>query len=239
MIALRLAPALLALLLAAPALAGTEASYVQPDGTRLIIEIDDNGDARIGEVDGAEYGLLLKDGFYMVGREQGKWRTARLTDVAAAIDQAVRPIFGDVLSPGSTRRPPPGFRIEARGERDHNGGKVKVYAVHRMSGTQPQEPEIFLMSDNPELRPVGRVLEQFMNAAIVPSGVLLGPAAADIIAETRAIFALGTPIDAGGRFKLDSLHPAMTPLAPMPLPAPPASTAELVAMMKASMKTPE
>jgi hypothetical protein len=220
---------------AAPAEAGLRATYAQPDGQRLVIDVADNGDARIGEVGKAEYGLLLADGFYMVSNEGGAWQAARLSDVAAAIDQVLPPIFRDIFTAGSARKPPAWFRIDAKGERTVAGRSGKVYAVAGMNDGRAKETETFVMSDDPALKPIGRAMEQFMNAAMVPAAAMIGPAAADIVAETRAIFALGTPLDAGGRFTLTSIETVDVPAAATTLPTKPQTTAELVALMKASM----
>ena len=219
--------------------AGQRATYSQPDGKRLVIDVADTGEARIGEAGKEEYGLLLADGFYMVSREGGTWRTARIADVAAAIDQVMPPIFKDVFTAAAARKPPAAFKIEAAGTQTVAGRTGKVYRVSGMNDAEPAKPETFVMSDDPALKPVGRAMEQFMNGAMVPAAVLIGPAAADIVAETRAIFALGTPLDAGGRFKLEEIETLDVPAGALALPAKPQTTAELVEMMKASMKMPE
>jgi hypothetical protein len=234
-------PLLLAALfaVAAPAQAGLRATYSQPDGKQLVIDVTDAGAARIGEPGRDEYGLLLTDGFYVVSNEGGEWRTARITDVAAAIDQVLPPIFKDIFTAASTRKPPAGFRIEAKGSETIAGRVGKVYAVYGMNDARPNDAETFVMSDDPALKPVGQAMEQFMNGAMVPAAALIGPAAADIIAETRAIFALGTPLDAGGRFKLVSVETVDVPASAVALPAKPQTAAELVAMMQAAMKMPQ
>jgi len=238
--AMRTLPLIAALLaLAAPADAGMRATYSQPDGKQLVIDVADNGAARIGEAGQSEYGLLLADGFYIVSNENGAWRTARIADIAAAIDQVLPPIFKDIFTAASTAKPPAGFRIEPKGAETIAGRPGKVYAVYGMNDATPKQPETFVMSDDPALKPVGRAMEQFMNGAMVPAAALIGPAAADIVAETRAIFALGTPLDAGGRFKLASVETVDVPASAVALPAKPQTTAELVAMMQASMKMPQ
>jgi hypothetical protein len=237
---MRTLPLIAALLaLAGPAQAGMRATYSQPDGKQLVVDVTDGGEARIGEAGQEEYGLLLADGFYIVSNEGGAWRTARIADVAAAIDQVLPPIFKDIFTAGSSAKPPAGFRIEAKGAQTIAGRAGKVYAVYGMNDARPKEAETFVMSDDPALKPVGLAMEQFMNGAMVPAAALIGPAAADIVAETRAIFALGTPLDAGGRFKLANVETVDVPASAVALPAKPQTTADLVAMMRASMKMPQ
>ena len=67
-----------------------------------------------------------------------------------------------------------------------------------------------------------------MNAAIVPSAPLLGSMATEMIGETRTIFALGTPIDVDGRFRLNLASKAAFPSAYFRLPAQPESVEALV-----------
>ena len=228
---------LAAAILAAPALAGQRATYLQPDGKQLVIDVGDDGDARIGEPGQEEYGLLRRDGFYIVSKETGAWQVARIADVAAAIDQVVPPIFKDIFTAGAKQKPSGAFRVEARGERTVAGRKGKVFVVYGMNEAKPEETETFVMSDDPALAPVGRAMEQFMNGAMVPAAVFIGPAAADIIAETRAIFALGTPLDAGGRFQLTGIETIAVPASATALPAKPQTVAELVTAMKAAQKS--
>ena len=231
--------ALVLLIGASPALAGLRATYLQPDGKQLVIDVGDDGDARVGEPGQEEYGLLRRDGFYIVSRETGSWQVARIADVAAAIDQVVPPIFKDIFTAGAARKPPAAFRVEAGGERQVAGRKGKVWLVYGMNEAKPGEAETFVMSDDPTLAPVGRAMEQFMNGAMVPAAVFAGPAAADIVAETRAIFALGTPLDAGGRFQLQGVEASAVPPGATALPAKPQTVDELVAAMRAAQRKPE
>lgn len=227
------------LLAAAPAIAGQRATYLQPDGKQLVIDVGDDGDARVGEPGQEEYGLLRRDGFYIVSHETGTWQVARIADIAAAIDQVVPPIFRDIFTAASPRKPPGAFRVEAKADREVAGRRGKVYLVYGMNDAKPDEAETFVMSDDPALKPIGRAMEQFMNGAMVPAAVFIGPAAADLITETRAIFALGTPLDAGGRFTLTGIETVAVPAGATALPAKPQTVAELVAAMKAAQKKPE
>lgn len=58
---------------ATTAQAGLRAIYFDASKSKqLIIEVADNGDARIGEADSADYGLLIGGKFLMVGNQEGK-----------------------------------------------------------------------------------------------------------------------------------------------------------------------
>ena len=233
---MRMFLALLLLLSAAPALAGLRATYDDAGQSRqLIVDVADNGDARISEAGSSDYGLLLSGQFYMVGREDGVVTVARSEDVAAAIDTVVPPIFKNIFSGGEARAPA-AFRAEKKGSRIVGGRTGTVYAVYGLNDEKPNEATEFVMSDDPALKPVGRALEQFMNAAILPGAVFIGPAAAEIVAQTRAIFALGTPIDGGGRFTLAKIETVKLNHEALELPARPKTVDELVAAMAAGRR---
>jgi len=231
-----------ALLLASGAAqAGLRAVYIDVAKARqLQIDVYDNGDARIAEVGSEDYGLLLGGEFYIVDVEAGKPTVARLKDVATAIDTVLPPIFKGLFDQPADARPKVELRIEP-GEAGSAGGREgRVYHVRGLDNARPDKPTDYLISDDPELKPVGAALEQFMNSAIVPSAPLIGPMAAELIGETRTIFALGTPIDVGGRFRLNLAGKAAFPSAYFRLPAQPQSVAALVTAMRESMaKTPE
>ena len=237
-----LRPLLALLLLAVPvaARAGQRATYTQADGKLLAIDVGDDGVARVGEPGSDEYGLLRADGFYIVSQASGAWQVARIADVAAAIDQVVPPIFKDILTAPDAHKPPAAFRIErGTGRRNVGGRSGQVYTVYGMNVANPAEAETFVISDDPTLRPIGHAMEQFMDAALVPAAAPIMTAAADLIAETHAIFALGTPLDAGGRFRLQSIDAVDVPGSAMLLPAKPQTVGELVAAMKAAQAKPQ
>lgn len=230
---LLLLPTLL-IALASPAHAGLRATYIDPEAKELTILVADNGDARISEsARPDQYGLLLDGHFHIVGVEDGKLTVARIEDVAAAIDQVMPPIFRDIFTATSSKITSSNFRAEKTGKRTIEGREGAVWAVYGLSEGKPDEATEFVMSDDPALKPVGRAMEQFMNAAIVPAAVFIGPATRDLIADTRAIFALGTPLDAGGRFKLTRVETVDVAHEAMELPSKPVSVETLVAEMKA------
>jgi len=236
--ALSIIALLATLVVSAPAEAGMRVVYDDPGKTKqLRIEVADNGDARIADSASADYGLLVGSEFYVVSIEGGKPTVARLKDVAAAIDQLLPPIFKGLFEKSGEGMKGRAIRIEP-GRIDSIAGRTgRIYVVRGLDDSDPEKPTEFLISQDADLKPVGAALEAFMNAAIVPMAPLIRDAAVELIEETRAIFALGTPIDAGGRFKLISAEPASFPDVYFRLPAKPQSVKELVAAMKNSAKT--
>lgn len=229
------------LVLANPAQAGLRAVYIDvAKAKQLQIDVHDNGDARIAEVGSEDYGLLLGGEFYIVDVEGGKPTVARLKDVATAIDAVLPPIFKGLFDKAADAQPKAALTIEPGEPGDAGGRQGRVYHVKGLDGVNPDKATDYLISDDAELKPVGAALEQFMNAAIVPAAPLIGPMATDLIGQTRTIFALGTPIDVGGRFRLNLAGKAAFPAAYFRLPAQPQSVEALEAAMRASMgKKPE
>jgi hypothetical protein len=229
---MRLILFLLLSLAASPALAGQRAVYAEPDGKTLIVEVADNGFARVRTGDTDQYGIWRDGQFYIVGREEGRMMVARIEDMAAAIDQVVPPIFKAMFQ-ATGSGPPASLRIEPKGSRRVAGHEGRVYAVYGIDKDKPKESAEFVMSSETALQPVGRAMEQFMIATIVPIGTLIGDAAAEMVADTRAVFAKGAPLDLGGRFVLVSFEPAEVTQEMVTLPAKPQTVAEIVAGLKA------
>ena len=228
-----------AMLLAANvAQAGLRVVYIDVrQSKQLQIDVGDNGDARIAEVGSADYGLLIGGDFYIVDMEGGKPTVARLKDVATAIDQVLPPIFKGLLD--KPDMPPSKLRIEAGEESDAGGRTGRVYHVRGLDSSDPNKATDYLINGDADLKPVGKVLEQFMNASLVPAAPLIGDMAPALIGETHAIFKLGTPIDVGGRFRLNLAGRAALPAAYFRLPAQPRTVAQLVEAMNLSMPKKE
>lgn len=230
---LLLALALLAFPSAAPA--ALKASFAGKDpGQTLVVEIADNGDARIGEPGRPDYGVLKDSSFYVVGAADQGVSVARIEDVAAAIDQVMPPIFKDLFANAQRQGPArQSLRTQQRGTRTIAGRTGQVIAIFGLDADQPGEAQEFVVSQDADLKPLGRTLEAFMNAAILPGAAFIGPAAGELVDETRAIFSLGTPLDAGGRFRLTKLETASIPAERFALPAEPATIGQLVDAMVA------
>ena len=229
----RLAAALL-LLVAAPACAGLRATYAGEPGRALVVEVADDGTVRIGEQGSTDYGVLRDGRFYVVGGSVAQRQVAATADVADAIDRViVPPIFGGIL----TRPPEAAPLAVVRGAATSVGGRTgTAYRIGGLDPAQPAQMADYVMSTDADLKPVGVALEAFMNASLLPGAAIAGRGTAELIRQTRAIFALGTPLDAGGRFRLAKIE--TLPIAPERtlLPATPTSVADLVAAMRAQQE---
>jgi hypothetical protein len=226
-----------ALIANTPAEAGLRAVYFDAAKTKsLVIEVADNGDARIGEADSDDYGLLIGGHFYVVGSNEGRPMVADVVDLGAAIDQIMPPIFRDILKGDDGASPPGDLRISEDGTRSVGGRTGRVFHVKGLDDSAPDKAVDYVIDAGADLAPVGTALEKFMNAALIPAAPLVGPAIPHLIAETRSIFALGTPIDVGGRFLLDRVETVDVPAQRLALPGKPASVADLVATMRAEQQ---
>lgn len=227
--------AIAALAAAGPAEAGLRAVYFDAAKSgQLVVEVADNGDARIGEPDSSDYGLMIGGHFYIVGSQDGKAMVARIEDVGAAVDRVVPPIFHDLLTEtAAASKLPAHLQSEAGAEQTVGGRAGRVYHIRGLDSGNPAKAADYVISTDPALAPVGRALEQFMNAALVPAAVSMGAAIPELIGETREIFALGTPIDVGGRFRLDHVDSVDVAPGRLALPTAPATVDSLVAAMKA------
>jgi hypothetical protein len=217
--------------------AGLRAIYLDlRQSKQLQIDVHDNGDARIGEVGSEDYGLLLGGEYYVVDIVDGKPMVARIKDIATAMDQVLPPIFKGLFDKAAAAMPRAELKIEPGEPGEAGGRKGRVYRIKGLDKDEPAKATIFLISDDPELKPMAVALEGFMSAMIIPAAPLIGNGATELIAETRTIFALGTPIDMGDRMRLNLAGKAAYPAAYFRLPAKPQSVGQLVAGMKASME---
>jgi hypothetical protein len=227
---------ILSLAIAAPANAGLRATYrTTEEAVPLIVEVADNGDARIGERDAEDYGLLVGGQFYMVAGKAGEQTVARVADIARAVDTVIGPVFGDAFTRAGPAAPKATIRTAAKGSRTVGGESGTIYAVSGLDHERPGMAIEVVASDATRLQPIGRALEGFMNAALIPGAPLLGAGAGELIEETRAIFALGTPLASDGRFTLEKVETVAVAAGRVALPDAPSTYETLVTKMRALM----
>lgn len=222
-------------LAAQPASAGLRATYNDEEGKKMVVEVADNGDARITPDGAQQYGILRGGELYAVGVEGDVVEVARVKDVAAALDQVMPPVFKQIFSAPGAAAAGSKMRIEPKGKRMVLGREGLVYAAYGMDDGKPGEASELVVSADPALKPVGRALEEFMVGSTVMVAGFIGPAAAEIAGDMRTVFALGTPLDMGGKMKLVALETAAIPAAATQLPAAPQTPGQILAGMKKSM----
>ncbi len=110
-------------------------------GPPVVIEVGDNGDARVGAEGKEEYGLLIGREFYLVAKEGGQWKVARIADQAAAFDKVAAAGLPLVVQRGGQARPSK-LKLVKQGTRTVAGITGDVYAVTRARrrGNRPRSP---------------------------------------------------------------------------------------------------
>lgn len=224
---MRMILALALLAAATPLDAAKRATYTSADNQTLVIEVADDGNGRISGGDPAQFGLFRDGHFYLVSRKEDRWSVARMEDVATALGQAMPSIFRDLF--GAAAAAPGALRIEPQGKRSHIGREGQIYHVTFGRSETPAKPTEYLVSSDPALKPVGKVLEQFTLAINMMMGAMIGPAVREEIAETKALFALGTPLAIEGGLTLASIEDVDIAHERLELPAKPLTLQEVIA----------
>ena len=222
------------LAMAAPAVAGSKATYEGMPGPPLLIEVGDNGDARVGATGNEDtYGLLIGNEFYLVSREKGTWKVARIADQAAAFDRVLPPIFRQIFSVAADSKANPAtLKIVKTGSRTVAGFTGDVYAVTGLDSEKPTDVTEVVATQDPRLAPAGRALAGFNDAMMVMMSPLIGKMAASEIAQNRAMAALGTPLDIKGGPHLTAFTVTPVDAARLALPAKPQTVDEIAAGIK-------
>jgi len=211
----------LLIVMASPAQAGTKATYVRPDGGSTIIEVADNGDARIGPSDGADFGLLVNGRFYMVETGRGQTTVIRMEDIAAAAGLLLPPGLSKGLKSASASAPAR-TDLEADGSATVAGRPGRRY---RMKGAD--QPDRLVASDDPSLRPVGAAMEGIAVASAAAMASMFGKeAATDLLLHIRDMFSRGTPLRTFDGWVLTSVQKADIRQDRVSLPAAPLSFPE-------------
>jgi hypothetical protein len=219
------------LAMAAPAIAGSKAVYEGMPGPPVVIEVGDNGDARIGAEGKEEYGLLIGSEFYLVAREGGQWKVARVADQAAAFDKVLPPIFRTLFS-AAGKGGPSKLKMVKNGAKAVAGITGDVYAVTGLDSEKPAEVTEMVITNDPKLAPAGRALGGFIDAMMVMMVPLIGEMAASEIAQNHELMALGTPLDTKNGLHLKAFAEATVDPARLTLPAKPQTVEQIVAGIK-------
>ncbi|RYE70350.1 MAG: hypothetical protein EOP17_01010 [Rhizobiaceae bacterium] len=212
--------------IAAPAHAGVRATYLRPDGGSTIIEVADSGDARIGQLNDDEYGLLVQGRFYMV--EAGENRTAvmSLDDIATAAGMVLPRDFGRLRK--SPRARPGESNLESDGAETVAG---RVGSRFRMRHSDSAER--LVVSDDPALRPVGAAMEGIAVASVAAMGTLFGDAmSSEVLPHIRDMFARGAPLKTFDGWTLTTVEDAEISRDRVALPGVPLSAEDVVLRLR-------
>jgi hypothetical protein len=224
----------LALLAAAPADAGMRAVYHGESEPKVLeVETGDGGELRIGKPGDPAYAIERDGRFYLVQPgADGKVRVFAVEDMAAVLGEAMPPFFAALFSDAARASPSPAPKMERVGNRTIAGFPGEVWKV-TLNGNPPDVQEM-VFSQDPALRPVGRALGRFIESMMLMATPLLGEMAGEMVKEMRSVFAVGTPLESVGRFRLVEAKAAEIPADRFALPAKPATRAEIAAEVKKS-----
>jgi hypothetical protein len=223
------------LAIASPASAGSKATFEGMPGPPLVIELADNGDARIGAAGQDEsYGLLIGKAYYIVSREKGEWKVARIEDLAAAIGRVVPSVFRTLFGAAAhaSKATDAKLKIVKTGSRTIAGFTGDVYAVTGLNSEKPAEATEVVATLDPRLAPAGRALASFNDAMMVMMAPMLGEMVDQEVAQGRAMAALGTPLSVKDGPHLVSFAEAKVDPARLVLPAKPQTVDQIAAGMK-------
>jgi hypothetical protein len=200
-------------------------------GPPVVIEVGDNGDARVGAEGKDDYGLMIGGEFYLVAKDGTQWKVARVADQAAAFDKVMPPVFRSLFSAAAKARPSK-LNMVRKGARTVAGVTGNVYAVTGLDAEKPAEVTELVITTDPRLVPVGRALGGFTDAMMVMMTPLIGEMAASEVAENHELMALGTPLDTKAGLHLTAFAEAKVDPARLTLPAKPQTVDQIVAGIK-------
>lgn len=228
---------------ATPAAADVTAHYVAgpvANGVPLMtIEVNDRGDTRVAM--GNRSAVLTVDGVtYLVQADLGGVYVARQDDFLAVSIENARTMMGpDFHPPAHPSRPasaePEPLRV-VQGGTETVGGRTGTVWQLRDAHARPGVAGFdFVVSTDPDLAPIGRLLADQNRASREGLRQLVGTEAIDstgFFSGIADIFSRGTVIRMGRIMRLDSVDTRPIPAADFVLPSPPLTREQLAARMR-------
>lgn len=197
-----------ALLLAAPAQADITARFAQTSRPPMVVEVRDNGDSRITVNDGF---YLRRDGAaYMILSDTRGTFAARQEDFVALI----RELMGaapELQPPGDSQ-----VSLGRQGEETVGGRRGTRFRLKFVGSANPEETLDVVISDDPELAPVGRAMEAQL-APLLSASMTGTPGLFQGLAD---LMARGTVIRFGFLWELESVATGPVDAAAFELPGP-------------------
>jgi hypothetical protein len=193
-----------ATVMAAPAAADVRARYDGVGGAATV-EVDDNGDMRLGGEDGGSYSLFTAAGDYVVFQRDGGPAAARYEDFRAVIEAMTAALGLHARSPA---QPPAESPLIDKGRQ-----MVAGYSGTRFewTGGAGQPNGFAIVSDSPELRPLGRAMAKLLSLLPTFEESMGGP-------RPAALAALGEMLGSAALLQLDEQF-ALAEVSFAPLPA--------------------
>lgn len=160
-----LKPPLLAILLLGlpmPAYADITARYGQ-GSEEALIEVNGDGSARMGAAKGNSYSLFTSKGDYVVFRENGNWVAAPYEDFHVVLDELTAPMWEMTGGKPEPRPAPAGFALVEAGSESVAGFSGTRYELGEGEAENDTADKAYaVVSDAPELRPLGRPMARLL-----------------------------------------------------------------------------
>ena len=236
--------AVVLILIAAPAQADITARYAMgpPGGgmPAMVVEVNDRGDARI--MSGNQAAMLTLDNVpYLIQGDLHGIYVARWDDLAALLAarfQAMMPHPSPGTRPAALPPPPPATEFFAQGNETiagRTGTRWVLRPTERHAGrVQPEGGLDFVVSNDPELAPLGRVFLHSFETSMGGMRTMLGAEGGRVAVFGRPMlemFARGAVLRMGNMLRLESVDTHPIPASEFVLPSAPLSRAELEARL--------
>jgi hypothetical protein len=154
-------------------------------GSTALIEVDDNGNARLGGEGGASYSLFVAAGDFIVFEEDGAFVAGRYDDFQALLAGLGAPLIGPPPEPAESPLRPAGRE------------RIAGYDGTRFEWRQPGARNGHaILSDSPELRPLGRAMAKLLTRMPSFQEVMTGQ-------RPAALRALARMLDSAALLRLD------------------------------------
>jgi hypothetical protein len=213
--------ALLALL-PLPALADVTARYSAGKDV-LLIEIDDDGNSRIG-IDG-KFGIIRRDGvdYAVLSRPEGDTKVVELAELLT------------ILSSVMTSTPTPDamavekFVLAAKGEAMVGGRKGILwnFGPEKEADGRPGDMLEIVISDDPALAPVAAIIRRTVELLLPVFGAMI-PESSGFAGQASALTSKGAPLRVDKMIELQSVETGEIDPRRFELPAPVISAAEFM-----------
>lgn len=226
----RLTVAALLALWASPAAADVTARYVAGANAALAmtVEVNDRGDSRTSM--GNQGAVLTVNGeTYLLMADLAGTFAVRQEDVFALFAAQARAMTSDIAA-GPAAAAPPDRSVAVRQGSEVVGGRTgTIWAVRSPGEESAARPGgrarpgegggiDFVVSSDPDLAPVGRVLARQLGASVDGMNRMIGPGWGRFGAAMRSIFERGTVIRFGRLLRLESVATGPVPADRFALP---------------------
>jgi len=224
------------LLIASPANADITVRYAlgPPPGAMpaMVIEMNDRGDARMAM--GNQAAILVLDGVtYMIQGDLRGVYAARLDDLTALMAERFQAMTHDLNVPShpATGDTAETMRFVEAGP-ETVAGRTGTLWTMRTTGNPPMHALDMVISNDPELAPLGRLFARQFGSSTQGLATMMGSTAGafgtDFLQSFQTLLARGAPLRMGHLMQLESIDTRPVPASEFVLPSAPLTRDQLV-----------